>query len=206
MNRIYRSFNLEYRIDPEDDIEKSIVNLPFFSEAMKWGFEREGHPEKITGLHVEGILTFIDRMCQNYTTWNDIRQDLRLLAMLHDISKFEVKYENGVLMGNGHNELSKEVAVGVLGGDHNLLRYLPLIDKYFGFYRDHLSGKKFNAKKFSYLFGQVDLGLLVRFNYADSCQREKESVKWFEDQARMLGLISEPIYVKEPKVLERLDV
>ena len=59
----------------------------------------------------------------------------------------------------------------------------------------------FKPQKFLNIYQPINLDLLIRFNYADSNNRERDSVIWFEDKCINLGLRNFKIYQEEPTVL-----
>ncbi len=185
-----------WEITPENDLEKSILASEIFKIAARFGNQRKGHPEGMLGVHIQQILDYI-----NLQNWQEFRPDLRVLAMLHDLGKPKVVYsEKGHVVGKGHSEYSEEIAREFIS-DERLLRLIRIHDKYFHFYSDESRGR-FKEDKFRGIYQPLDLETLTRFNYADSNNREKDSIVWFEDTCYRLGLRDTRIYLMEPGVLE----
>tara|TARA_Y100000310_G_scaffold325248_1_gene388457 strand:+ start:229 stop:807 length:579 start_codon:yes stop_codon:yes gene_type:complete len=176
-------------INPESELESRIINSEAFKIASAFSKSKgEGHPEKNMGVHMGQILEFID--VQN---WEDYRTDLRLLGLLHDLGKPLTNYdENGNLVGSGHAVYSVEIAKKFVS-DEDFLELIRIHDKYFHFSKDDGRGK-FKQDKFLRMYGEVNLDLLTRFNYADSNNRENDSVKWFEDKLYELKLKNDKVY------------
>ena len=176
----------------------SIYYLGFQTKKVGDGLN---HPESALGHHIVNILAFIDRQ-----PWEEYRRHLRLLAMLHDIGKVYViraasrTRPEGVVVGEGHSKISADLTANFFGFPQALVMIIRIHDKYFHFYNDDKRGK-FKQAKFMNTFGDIDLDLLIRFNYADSCNRERDSVRWFEDKCVELGLRENKLYELEPSVL-----
>jgi len=179
-----------YGILPENSLEEKIVESDVFKIAADFGNIRKGHPEGKIGIHIKEILDFIDK--QN---WQNYRKDLRLLALLHDLGKYRVVgSENGHVVGKGHSTYSVDIAKEFISDDR-ILNLILIHDKYYHFYtKNQIDKRKFNELKFLNIYKFQDLDTLIRFNYADSCNRGKDSIKWFEDVLYNLGLRKNKIY------------
>ncbi len=90
---------MEIRIIAKNGIEEKIISSEDFKKCKNYGKVRRGHPEGIVGKHIQNILDYIE---ENYKEDPDY-ENLRLLALLHDIGKFE---------GNNmpHSWLSEEIS------------------------------------------------------------------------------------------------
>lgn len=66
-----------------NDVERRIIGSEYFSMALHIGKKRDGHPEAQLGSHIGSILSFIDRHYNN----SPAKEDLRILALVHDIGK-----------------------------------------------------------------------------------------------------------------------
>ena len=175
------------QIIPENDLEREIVNSNIFKEAISFGYLRDGHSEATVGNHISQILAYIDNQ-----EWDEYRGDLRLLALLHDLGKKDVCFEKGRVMGPGHMKISQEISKRFIPHRPDLLDIIGAHDKYYHFYVRFQKKGKFNAEKFIALHAPLALDLLIRFSYADCNDRESDSVKWFEDKCRELGLWKGP--------------
>lgn len=183
-------------ITPEDPVETHIVESAVFAEALQHQSRGPGHPEKDLKEHIEQILAFIDKQ-----PWKTYRRDLRFLALTHDLGKYRVEYRpSGNIIGRPHAQISEEIA-RAFTRDERLLTLIRLHDKYFGFYKDATERARFKEEKFRRTFEGVDLDTLIRFNYADSNNRSKAPVQWFEDRCVELKMRAEKIYALTPGVL-----
>tara|TARA_Y100000034_G_scaffold130353_1_gene188675 strand:+ start:925 stop:1494 length:570 start_codon:yes stop_codon:yes gene_type:complete len=180
------------KIEPETELEYRIINSKVFEKACEFSKSKgPGHPEKNTGEHIRQALSFIDS--QN---WEDYRNDLRSLALLHDLGKYRTEYnEKGNLITNGHAFYSQEIAKDFVL-DENFLNLIKIHDKYFGFYKNN-ERDKFKEDKFVKTYSNVDLNTLIRFNYSDSNNRETDSIIWFEDKLCDLGMRNKKVYVED---------
>lgn len=166
---------MSYQITPETELEKRIIFSPEFQEAAQWGRVRPGHPEGTIGKHVENILAYLDR-----ANWPECRRDLRVLALLHDLGKPQTRYSGkGHLISEPASIISERIARQFID-DEGLLTLVRIHDKYFGFYRKWQEGRGFNEEHFRELYARVNIPLLIRFTYADSCEREKDSTQWLQ--------------------------
>lgn len=182
-----------YEITPESELELTIISSPVFLTSASFGNQRKGHPEGDIGLHIKQILDFINKQ-----GWNAYRTNLRLLALLHDLGKPLVIYSpNGNVVGKGHSMHSVDIAKEFTS-DERLLSLIGVHDKYYHFYRDDNVGR-FKRDKFLRVYRDLDLNTLIRFNYADSNNREKDSVRWLEDKCQDFGLIDVKIYETDLK-------
>lgn len=182
-------------ISPETELERRIVSSPVFEIGT--ALYLAGRRQKTVLTHITEILTFIDRQ-----PWQQYREDLRLLALLHDLGKHKVlRNEIGKILGDPHSVISEHIAEEFTS-DQSLLYSIRIHDKYYGFHKRNLDGH-FDRRRFIKIFSPANLDLLRRFNYADSNDREKISTIWFEDEAYSLGLIKEKVYQIEPSVLTK---
>jgi len=173
-----------FGITPETDLERQIVTSDVFREGMTWGKPRNGHPEGKVGIHVAGILNWIDAC-----PWQGDRRDLRLVTLLHDIGKYKVKYsQNGHLVGDPHAVFSGQIA-RQFTEDSRILGVIKYHSKPFSFYRKERDKNRFDEEKFIGTFSSLDLDLLTKFNYADLFERDNAPAYWFENKCLELGLI-----------------
>jgi len=183
----------KYEIVTENDLEKKITDSEVFRQGSRFISKGIGHPEKNVGVHIKQILNFIDKQ-----KWGDYRRDLRLLALLHDLGKQRVEYsEKGHVIGKGHSLHSVDIAREFIS-DQMLQKIIGVHDKYIHFYKDSFRGK-FKEPKFRKTYYNQDMGTLIRFNYADSNNRERDPIIWFEDTLNSLGMEKNKIYETDLK-------
>ncbi len=85
---------------PETQLETNLLLTPEFEEGMMWGKPRPGHPEGMVLLHVREVLDNLD--AQDLSAID--RQDLRLVAIIHDTFKYQQEQLNqlGKSIHHGH--------------------------------------------------------------------------------------------------------
>jgi hypothetical protein len=69
---------------PENDLERRLSEDPDLQRGWAWGSPRKGHPEGAVGRHVAAMLDAI-------APDDPLRQDLRLLTLLHDTFKVDAR-------------------------------------------------------------------------------------------------------------------
>jgi hypothetical protein len=70
-------------ITPENELERQLLDDPRLRAGLDWGEPRFGHPEGRVADHVAAMLAAIP-------SWDPLRSDLRLLALVHDSFKADV--------------------------------------------------------------------------------------------------------------------
>lgn len=184
-----------FDITAETELEERILESQEFQIGSQHVSIGKGHSEKIVGVHVKQILDFIDRQ-----PWAKFRRQLRTMAFLHDLGKAITRRgEQGVIGTFGHSVYSEEIARRFIH-EEDILYCIRVHDKYVHFFRAGQRGK-FNREKFLSIYSPANLNLLTRFNYADSNNRDRSSVVWFEDRCVENNLITLPVYREEPSVL-----
>lgn len=184
------------KIVAEDETERRILNSDEFLTGCKYVSHGAGHKEKEVGVHIKQILDFIDRQ-----PWQRLRVQLRRLALLHDLGKVKVlRNEKGGIVGLSHSQHSEEIARQFIE-DPEVLYCIRIHDKYFQFFRA-AQAERFDRERFRNVYTPANLDMLIRFNYADSGNRERKPVIWFEDECYDMGLRSTRVYETEPSVLD----
>jgi len=182
-------------ITPETELEKRIIESQEFQIGSQHISIGTGHKEKVVGIHIEQILAFIERQ-----PWAGYRRSLRTIGLLHDLGKVRVvRNEKGGIVGNSHSQHSEEIA-RLFTSEEEILYAIRIHDKYVHFMRSEQRGD-LELGRFLKTYRQANLDLLIRFNYADSNNRERDSVKWFEDTCLKTGLRESRVYQQEPTVL-----
>lgn len=70
-------------LQPENELEKKLLEHPDFLEGLFWGVPRRGHPEGEVYKHVREVLDNIDQL----DLADEEREKLRLIAFVHDTFK-----------------------------------------------------------------------------------------------------------------------
>lgn len=71
-------------LEPENELEKRLLEHPAFMEGLFWGKPRRGHPEGEVYKHVREVLNNIDQLDLTKRE----REKLRLIAYVHDTFKY----------------------------------------------------------------------------------------------------------------------
>jgi hypothetical protein len=71
-------------LQPETELEETLIGLPEFRRGLMWGEPRFGHPEGKVVLHVREVMDNIDRL----DIGPGLRRQLRLIALVHDTFKY----------------------------------------------------------------------------------------------------------------------
>lgn len=165
---------------PETPLEVELAADPTLTEGWAWGKPRSGHPEGTVGAHVSDLLRTIDE-------WGETgqrRQELRVLALVHDALKFKVSYARPRAGTNHHAMRARRFAEGHVE-DERLLATLELHDRPYGVWRKLRRTGSFDERRFGEMLGRVpDLELFQRFVELDASTEGKdpEPLDWFRDQ------------------------
>ncbi|MFX1398808.1 MAG: HD domain-containing protein [Promethearchaeota archaeon] len=151
-----------------DQTEKLILNSLEFERSANFGKVRRGHDEGKVGIHVRQIINYIE---DNYKFDSDYTS-LRLIALLHDIGKYEGNNEY-------HSITSEKIARKFIQ-DEEILRLILIHDRPYGYWKNFKKEGKIDTKSFIDLFSSVNWKLLIKFRYSDDCNRSQEASKWFE--------------------------
>ncbi len=166
--------NMEIKIIAKNEIEERIISSKDFKKCKNYGRIRSGHPEGIVGKHIQNILDYIE---ENYKEDPDYEK-LRLLALLHDIGKFEG-------YNIPHSKLSEEISKKFIT-DERLLVLILLHDKPYSFWKKFKKHGEFDRKEFYETFRKINWRLLVKFRYCDNCSRSQEPSIWFDEKCKQL--------------------
>ena len=93
-------------IQPINALERQIVNDPEFIEGAFYGKPRKGHPEGIVINHIGDVLKNISMLVLE----PDVRERLRLIAIIHDTFKFKVDRSKKKIGNNHHSRIAKQFA------------------------------------------------------------------------------------------------
>ena len=89
-NALQEDIDVEELLAPECDLEYHFIRTPEFYKGLLWGKPRFGHPEGKVVYHIREVLDNIDLLDIPVA----IRDQLRLIAFLHDTFKYkEIKNE-----------------------------------------------------------------------------------------------------------------
>ena len=178
--------NLETYIKPENDLERLIIRDPEFIEGAQWGKARGGHPEGKVIFHIEEVLANVDKYANK-----ENRDDLRLISIIHDTFKNKVDTSKDRSGENHHAMIARRFAEKYITNPI-VLDIIELHDEAYNawcvFQRDAKKEEKAKGRAIK-LVNRLDkldmnaLDLFLTFYKCDSetCDKEQDSVKWFDD-------------------------
>jgi hypothetical protein len=167
-------------INPETPLERALLADPRLRAGLQWGAPRAGHPEGSVARHVAMIL---GRIAPD----DPLREDLRLLAIMHDAFKAEVRPDERWSPENDHATRARRFAERYLA-DERLLAALELHDEPYWIWRhagapEHALGP---------LLERVpDTELFARFVELDAAGEGKDLtfLWWFRRELAIVGLL-----------------
>jgi hypothetical protein len=115
---------------PETELERALSTDPVLQEGLAWGEPRRGHPEGSVGAHAADLLTTIER-------WGETgrrREELRLLALVHDSLKDRVQHWRPKTGENHHAMRARRFAERYVD-DERLLATIELHDRPYNLWR-----------------------------------------------------------------------
>ncbi len=177
---------------PETATEKQLLLLPEIEEGMLWGEPRFGHPEGKVYLHVREVLDNIERV---EGISRKLREQLRLVAILHDAFKFCEDRTIPRDWSRHHGVLARKFAEKYIS-DPAVLDVIETHDDAYYAWRgsriDHAESK-IGEKTLEKLLDRVGhcLQLYYVFFKCDTQTGDKTqaSWKWFEKQVPEIQLV-----------------
>ena len=163
----------------ETELEKTIVNDPIFIQGAFHGKKRPGHPEGKIILHIKDIFENIDK-CH---LQDSERKKLRLIALIHDICKYQVNRDIPRVGENNHGWLAYQYAQNYIT-DVNILQIIQYHDKAYNIWkrsvkRDEWKDGEKDLLKFISTIN--DLELYTWFYFCDNSTGDKtrNDFDWF---------------------------
>jgi len=172
-------------VKPENGIETAIVNDAEFIEGLSYGKVRKGHPEGQVIYHIKEVLENIDKFYPE----DDNRQDLRLIALVHDTFKYKVDQTKPKVGENHHGTIAR-IFAQKFTIDHRLLKIIEHHDEAYRIWGiGARRGNWYKAeKKINQLISDLRLvgclDLYLKFYFCDNVTGDKtqESYEWFIKQ------------------------
>ena len=93
-------------INPENGIETAICNDADFIKGVSYGKPRSGHPEGQVIYHIKEVLANIEKYYGDDTD----RNDLRVIAIVHDTFKYKVDQNQPKAGENHHGMIARRFA------------------------------------------------------------------------------------------------
>lgn len=165
-------------IVPAGPLERELLSDAALQAGLAWGAPRSGHPEGRVGDHVAAMLASIDDR-------DDLRAELRFLAIVHDAFKAQVRPAEPWSPDNDHAVLARRFAARYTS-DERLLATLERHDEAYWIWRtaDDPDGALHRL-----LERLPDIELYARFVELDAANEGKDLtfLWWFRRRIALAG-------------------
>jgi len=173
-------------VKPENGIETAICGDADFIKGCDYGKPRPGHSEGKVIYHIQEVLANIDKFYAD----DEDRQDLRLIAILHDTFKYKVDHTKPKAGENHHGAIARKFAEKYCH-DTNVLQVILLHDEaYNAWQKGGRHGDWYKAKvRASNLINDLNtldsLDLYLKFYHCDNATGDKsqDNFDWFVELA-----------------------
>lgn len=176
-------------IAPENDLEWRVLSDLMWQEGAEHGKPRGGHPEGKNIFHIVEVLHNIEKL-QHISEHE--REQLRLVALIHDSFKQQVDRSKPRVGENHHGMLARRFAEKYTQ-DEVMLKIIQLHDEAFNAWRrGHESGDWERAEKrlrsLIINLGKENLQLYLLFYQCDNetGTKDQECVRWFKERIKEL--------------------
>ncbi len=169
-------------IKPENGREIAICEDPEFEQGVLYGKKRKGHPEGQVIYHIKEVLENIDK----YYKDDDEREELRLIAILHDSFKHKVDQTKPKVGENHHGTIAERFALNYC---HNtrVLNVIQQHDEAYnawqkgGRHNDWFGAEKRAEKLINKLNAFSSLNLYLKFYRCDNetGDKSRDNYEWF---------------------------
>jgi hypothetical protein len=165
---------------PETDLERALSEDSVLLEGLAWGKPRSGHPEGSVAAHVSDLLKTIDR-------WGETgkrREELRLLALVHDAQKNRVQSWRPKTGENHHAMRARRFAERYVD-DERLLATIEQHDRPYSLWRRFSRSGRLDEQALSEVLDRIpDLDLFLRFLELDASTEGKnqEPIRWLKEE------------------------
>lgn len=173
--------NLPQLIQPETQLESTLLTNSELVSGLNWGKPRFGHPEGKVGLHIREVLDNIEQL----NVAPDTRSKLRLLAITHDAFKFQE--EKTVIAGQRiHHGILARRFMKQHVKDEDFLDVLELHDEAFYAWRqitlkdDYIGGQRRLEKLMNRLGDNLALYFLFFKCDTETGDKILAPLYWFE--------------------------
>jgi hypothetical protein len=163
---------------PESELERELIADPELRAGLAWGKPRSGHPEGSVGAHVADLLETVDR-------WGETgrrRDELRVLALVHDAMKYRVR-EWLPKVGENHHAMRASRFAERYTSDKRLLATIEQHDRPYALWRKLKRTGRVDARGMVRMLERIpDQDLFVRFVELDGSTAGKnpEPVQWLK--------------------------
>lgn len=181
---VARNINIEELINAETALELQLINEPEFRKGLIWGTPRFGHPEGTIVLHINEVLTNIDRLPIDKTQ----RELLRLVAISHDTFKNKEDRNTPRNWNLHHSILAKEFMVKY-SDDPVLLQTIEYHDEpFYCWLHIHRGEHELADRRLNRLLDKcLDFNLLYLFFICDTLTGDKilAPLLWLEEKLEL---------------------
>ena len=172
---------------PETELERTLAADPVLQEGLAWGEPRRGHPEGSVGAHVADLLGTIER-------WGETgkrREELRLLALVHDSLKYRVQNWRPKTGENHHAMRARRFAESYID-DERLLATIEQHDRPYSLWRKMRRRGRPDDHAFTEMVDSIpDVALFLRFVELDGSTEGKnhEPIRWLKAELAQRGAL-----------------
>ncbi len=180
-------------LQPETELEKTILKTSEFESGLFWGKPRFGHPEGQVIYHVKEVLENIDQITSLST---ESRQKLRLIAMAHDTFKYKEDKNRKPRDWKKHHGVLARKFMEEYTDQKDVLDIIELHDEaYYSWRMIHLFNQKIDGSlRLQNLLIKVQdfLQLFYLFYKCDTSTGDKNPspLKWFEETVNPIEIVS----------------
>ena len=167
-------------VKPESELEKRIISDPEFIEGAGYGKPRPGHPEGQVIYHIREVLANVDKK-------PEMRENLRLIALIHDTFKYKVDQNKPKSGENHHAMIARRFAEKFVQIPKDVLDVIELHDEAYNAWQQ--GGRKGNWYKAEERAGALmkrlathDRGNLYCAFYLcdnETGDKEQDNYEWF---------------------------
>ena len=174
---------------PETELERALSEDPVLQEGLAWGEPRRGHPEGSVAAHVADLLDTIER-------WGETgkrREELRLLALVHDALKNRVQNWRPKTGENHHAMRARRFAERYVN-DERLLATIEQHDRPYNIWRKTRRKGRADSHAIDEMIERIpDLDLFLRFVELDGSTEGKtdEPIRWLKSELAQRGLLDD---------------
>ena len=180
-DQIIEDAEIEHLLQPETDLEQSVISVPEFRYGLLWGLPRYGHPEGQIIKHICEVYQNIDQLNISKTT----RQHLRFIALVHDTFKYAEDRNSPRDWTKHHGILARQFAAQFIQ-EKNILDIIEFHDeayfiwRLFELYHNQKQGEERLLKLLKII--DTDIQLFYLFFKCDTQTGDKTQAPliWFE--------------------------
>ena len=169
----------------ETELERALLADPVLQEGLSWGKPRRGHPEGTVGAHVADLLETIDRWGESGRR----REELRVLALVHDSLKYQVQHWRPKTGENHHAMRARRFAERYVD-DERLLATIEQHDRPYNLWRKARRRGRRDEHAFDEMVERIpDMDLFLGFVELDGSTEGKtpEPIRWLKGQLDRRG-------------------